>query len=331
MTVSPPGKNPLVSVVMPTYRRASMLGDVIGSVLAQTFTDWELLVVDDNGEGTVAQRDTEAVLARYGDDARILYVPHERNRGACAARNTGIIRARGTFVAFLDDDDLWSADKLERQVACFASASPDVALVYGGWRHVFEDGTVETFMPDGSAHELPQLLKRNAIGSTSLVMCRRSALLAIDGFDETLPAMQDFDLYIRLGMQHAFSYVDSVLMDHRRHDSPRITTDPEVVQRANERFHAKHRHLFEADRDVHQARLRAYAYDMLRIGQFAKARRLYRSAWHVDRRSVRTLALGLLVHEPIIEAYRAMKRLVRRSSRRTPTQRSDRVHDEHAS
>ena len=330
MTAPTPG-NALVSVVVPTYRRAGMLTEVIGSVLAQTFTDWELFVVDDNGEGSEAQKNTEAAVERYRNDARIRYIAHERNRGACAARNTGMLRARGTFVAFLDDDDVWYPEKLERQVACFGSASPEVALVYGGWRHVFEDGSAETFIPDGSAHRLPQLLKRNAIGSTSLVVCRRSALLAVDGFDETLPAMQDFDLYIRLGMRYPFSYVESVLMDHRRHGSPRITTDPQVVQRANERFHAKHRHLFEADRDVHQERLRAYAYDMLRIGQFAKARRLYWSAWHVDRRSLRTLALGLFVHEPIVEAYRVVKRLVRWTLRRHPSLPSGHAQDEHGS
>ncbi len=327
---TPAHGQPMVSVVVPTYRRAGMLTEVVGSVLAQTYEDWELLIVDDNGEGSEAQKDTEAVVERYRDDARILYVPHARNRGACAARNTGVHRARGTFVAFLDDDDVWHPEKLERQVACFASASPEAALVYGGWRHVLEDGSIQTFIPDGSAHRLPQLLKRNGIGSTSLVMCRRSALLAVDGFDETLPALQDFDLYIRLGMRYPFAYVESVLMDHRRHGSPRITTNPQVVQRANERFHEKHRHLFEADRDVHRERLRAYAYDMLRIGQFAKARRLYRSAWRVDRMGLRNLALGLFVHEPIIEAYRVVKRWVRWPSRRYGSLPSGHAQDEHA-
>jgi hypothetical protein len=123
--------------------------------------------------------------------------------------------------------------------------------------------------------------------------------------------MQDFDLFIRLGLRYPFAYVDGVLMDHRRHDSPRITTDPQVVQTANERFHAKHRQLFEADPEVHQARLRAHAYDLFRIGRFAEARRMYRSAWRVDRRSLRILALGLFVHEPLIEAYRFIKRRLR--------------------
>lgn len=329
MAAPAPGTTPLVSVIVPTYRRPGMLADVIATVMAQTFTDWELVIVDDNGAGSAAQEETEAAVRRYGTDARIHYVPHERNRGACAARNTGVHRARGTFVAFLDDDDVWHPEKLERQIACFARSGPDVALVYGGWRHVFEDGTARTFIPDGRAHRLPQLLKHNGIGSTSLVMCRRSAVLAVGGFDETLPAMQDFDLYIRLGMRYPFEYVESVLMDHRRHDSPRITNDPEAVQHANELFYAKHRRTFEADRAVHQERLRAYAYDMLRVRQFAKARRLYRSAWRVDRRSLRSLALGLFVHEPIIEAYRAVKRTLLPPSRRRAPLHADRAQDPH--
>jgi glycosyltransferase involved in cell wall biosynthesis len=324
-------KEPLVSVVVPTYQRAGMLTEVLDSVLAQTFADWELLIVDDNGEGSRAQKETAAAVERYRNDSRILYIPHERNRGACAARNTGLDRARGTFVAFLDDDDLWHPEKLERQVACFGRASPEVALVYGGWRHVREDGTVRTFIPSGSAHRLPLLLMRNAIGSTSLVMCRRSALLAVDGFDTTLPAMQDFDLYIRLGIRFPFAYVEDVLMDHRRHDRARITTDPQAVLVANERFYAKHRQLFETDRDVHRERLRAYAYDMLRIGQFAKARRLYRSAWRVDRRSLLDLALGLFVHRRMVEAYRVVKRWVRPTSLRRASLQRARGQDRHAS
>ena len=322
---------PVVSVVVPTYRRPHMLTEVIDCVRAQTFGDWELVIVDDNGLGSTAQQETEAVVERFREDARIVYVSHQRNAGACAARNTGLGRARGTFVAFLDDDDVWYPEKLERQVACFASADPSVALVYGGWRYVFEDGTVELVMPTGSEHRPPALLQRNAIGSTSLVMCRRSALLAVDGFDETLPAMQDFDLYIRLGLRYPFAFVDDVLIDYRRHAGPRITTDPQVVQSANERFHAKHRHLFEADPGVHQQRLRAYAYDMLRVGQFAKARRLYRSAWGVDRRNVHVLMLGLLVYEPLVESYRRVKRWLRPSSRRRVKLPIGRTQDRRAS
>ena len=322
---------PTVSVVVPTYQRPHMLDGVIACVVEQTFGDWELLIVDDNGEGSTAQSETEAVVDRYRSDARIVYVTHERNRGACAARNTGIDRARGTFVAFLDDDDVWHPEKLERQVACFASADPDVALVYGGWRYVFDDGTVEHVMPDGSEQRPTELLKRNGIGSTSLVMCRRSALLAIDGFDEMLPAMQDFDLFIRLGLRFPFAYVDHLLMDYRPHGGPRITTDPQAVETANERFFAKHRHLFEADPDVHHHRLRTYALDMLRAGQFAKARGLYRAAWRVQRSRVHTLVLGLIVCEPLVASYRHVKRWLRPSPQRGPSRPIGHTQDRRAS
>ena len=323
--------DPTVSVVVPTYRRPHMIDEVIACVMQQTFTDWELLIIDDNGEGSAAQTETAAVVDRYRSDARVMYVTHERNRGACAARNTGLQRAAGTFVAFLDDDDVWHPEKLERQVACFASAEPDVALVYGGWRNLFDDGTVDRIMPDGSEKSAPDLLKRNGIGSTSLVMCRRSALLAVGGFDETLPAMQDFDLYIRLGLRFPFAYVDRVLMDYRTHGGQRITTHPQAVQTANERFLAKHRHLFEADPDVHQYRLRSYALDMLRAGQFAKARSLYRAAWRVRRRHVQALVLGVVVCEPLVASYRRLKRWFRPSSRQGRSLPLGRAQDRRAS
>lgn len=322
---------PMVSVVVPTYRRPEMIDGVIACVVDQTSSDWELIIVDDNGDGSAAQIETEAVVTRYRRDARIVYVKHERNAGACAARNTGLRRARGAYVAFLDDDDVWFAEKLERQLAGFAAGDPDVALVYGGWRYVYEDGRVEVVMPDGSEQRLPELLKGNRIGSTSLVMCRRDALLAIDGFDALLPAMQDLDLYVRLRLRFPFAHVDDLLMDYRPHGGPRITTNPRAVEEANERFYAKHRHLLEGDAEVHHARLRAYALDMLRAGQFAKARRLYRTAWRLRPANVNVLLLGCFASKPLVMSFRRAKRWLRSRARPSPPPTARQTQDRRAS
>src|SRR5438132_12765470 len=108
---------PTVSVIIATHNRARLLRRAIHSVLAQTFEDWELLVVDD---GSTDNTETIAVSLQ---DLRICYLRHEVNRGLSAARNTGIRISRGEYVAFLDDDDEWLPKKLERELEVFRSSS----------------------------------------------------------------------------------------------------------------------------------------------------------------------------------------------------------------
>jgi glycosyltransferase involved in cell wall biosynthesis len=298
---------PLVSVVLPTYRRSSLLERAIDSVTRQTWTDWELLVIDDNGKGSPDQVATEAFMQRFADDARIRYLAHDRNRGGGAARNTGIRMVSGTYVAFLDDDDVWLPIKLERQVACFEASVGDVALVYGSFRRFDEHG-VRTELADGDAHTWSNLLKRNGIGGTSLVMCRRSALLEIDGFDESLPAKQDIDLYIRLAERYPFAHVTDVLHDKHLHAGDTIGKNMEATARANALFYDKHRHRFEQDKDVHHHRLRSYGHEVLRAGHMVQARAILWKAWRLRPTDVSTLGLALLSNRPVLSAYRAVRR-----------------------
>jgi Glycosyl transferase family 2 len=115
---------PLVSVIVPCYNGAHEIEQAIASVQAQTFQDWELVVVDDGSSDNLSE-----VLSRYADDGRIRLVRHAKNRGGPAARNTGIAAALGRFVAFLDSDDLWLPAKLERQVAA-VTAMPHPERVF---------------------------------------------------------------------------------------------------------------------------------------------------------------------------------------------------------
>ena len=109
-------KNPLVSVVIPTYNRAWVIKEAVDSVLAQDYKDFELIIVDDGSTDN-----TSDVLASYGEDVRVLF---QENRGVSAARNRGVAEASGHFVAFLDSDDLWLPKKLSIQVEFF-SKTPD--------------------------------------------------------------------------------------------------------------------------------------------------------------------------------------------------------------
>ena len=120
---------PRVSIIMPTYNRGLMLSRAMESALSQTYSDYELIVVDDGSSEDVA-----SVVSRFADP-RITYFRHETNLGQSSAINTGLDLSRGEFIAFLDDDDLWLPFKLEKQVGLLDSSPNEVAMIYA-WLEV---------------------------------------------------------------------------------------------------------------------------------------------------------------------------------------------------
>jgi glycosyltransferase involved in cell wall biosynthesis len=190
--VSGPAR-PAVTAIIPTFNRASIIGRAIRSVLAQTCQDWELIVVDD------CSTDGTEQAVRSFSDQRIKYVRHDRNRRPAAARNTGIRCARGEFVAFLDDDDEWLPEKLERELEVFRKSDPEVGLVYSGKIILDERGKVlGVRVPTKSGWVHDALLDLDFIGSPSGVMVKRQVLNQVAGFDETFLNCEDYELWLRV-------------------------------------------------------------------------------------------------------------------------------------
>ena len=185
---------PRISVVIPTRNRAELLPRAVGSVLAQTWTDFELLIVDDHSTD-----ETPAVTARFAD-GRIRSFRHERNSGQSKALNTGIEHARGEYVAFLDDDDEWLPGKLAAQVALLDAAPPAVGLVYC-WREELDETTgrrigTTRFTMRGDIFEHALALHLPVSPSSWLV--RRSTARSVGGFDEALRRAKDVDFMSRI-------------------------------------------------------------------------------------------------------------------------------------
>lgn len=218
---------PRVSVVIPTYNRAALAPRAIESVLRQTFRDLEVIVVDD-----ASPDDTRTAVERFADP-RVRYVGLAKNKGQWHAENVGIARARGEWVAFLDDDDEWLPEKLEKQIArADAAGDPRVGVVYSGTlmygkQGLQTPGPLEP-LPEGDVRV--QLLSPMMPSTPSVYMVRRGALLAVGGFDESLAGAQDRDLWIRLSMaSHPFAAVQERLAiyhtdnaDRQTHDAVRI-------------------------------------------------------------------------------------------------------------
>lgn len=226
---------PRVSVIIPTYNRADKLPRSIDSVLDQTLEDFELLVVDDGSTD-----ETEAVVTGY-DDPRVKYVPHEENQGASAARNTGIDRAEGDYVALLDSDDEFTPRKLEKQVELLESRSDEWVAAYCGVEIVFESDEQPSPLKqwlvefvasgremggtEGGAELIGEVLAdrlHTSAGSTLLVT--REVAQAIGGFDETFDWFQDPEFLIRVLERGKLGYVDAPLVKRYASDNPPADT-----------------------------------------------------------------------------------------------------------
>lgn len=196
----------MISVIIPTHNRVDLLARSIRSVLNQTYPDLECIVVDD-----ASTDDSEIVIAQFDDD-RLVYLQHENSRGASAARNTGIAHAQGELIAFLDDDDEWLPDKLEKQVRLLANATSRVGMVYC-WLDYYEgDQIVEQYHPEYRGYIFPDVLDRQRIGNSSTLLVRSSVLDEIGGFDDELPRGNDGDFIRRVAREYWVDYVPEVLV-----------------------------------------------------------------------------------------------------------------------
>jgi len=198
---------PLVSVILPTYNRAWIVNNAIDSVLGQDFSDFELIVVDDGSTD-----DTPALLQSYGARLRAI---RQENRGVSAARNAGIRAARGSLIALLDSDDEWLPGKLIAQVAYFEDDSE--ALICQTEEIWIRNGVR---VNPGKRHrkEGGMIFERSlglCLVSPSAVMMRRSLLDEVGLFDESLPACEDYDLWLRIAWKHPIGLIDRPLIIKR--------------------------------------------------------------------------------------------------------------------
>lgn len=201
-----------VSVIIPTYNRGNMIADAINSVLEQTYKDCEVIVIDDGSTDN-----TKEIISRYGDKVRYFY---QQRGGAGSARNYGVSVSQGTYLAFLDSDDIWMKNKLEMQMEIIKN-NPELILVYSDCI-VTKNGTLVAYYSNwfkpklGSVYE--DLIKGPFIPNLTVVV-KKSIVLQVGGFDERLKMSQDYDLYLRVCMKGPVGYVSDQLAEYRLHES----------------------------------------------------------------------------------------------------------------
>ncbi len=205
--------HPVVSVVIPTYNHAEYVLDTLASVFGQTFTDYEIIVVNDGSPD-----DTTARLRPLAEAGRVRYF-EQANAGQAVARNRGFAEARGEFIAFLDDDDLWPPDKLAWQVAAMRE-HPEWAMLSGLSGLLGADGVpAESHRADDVLVLQPteEMFEGSGIHSPGQVLIRRDALAAVGGFDPKLWGSDDMDLWIRLSAQGVAAQIRRTALYYRVH------------------------------------------------------------------------------------------------------------------
>lgn len=273
----------LVTAIITTYKREpDIVERALKSILMQTYDNLEIFVVDDSPVDYVFRDEVAAMVNQYRDRG-VFYIPHERNMGACAARNTGLEVAKGTYIGYLDDDDEWMPEKIERQVAVFENNDASLGMVYNCYM-VLDENTGETRLQKRKGYRgniLPELLNEgNIIGGTSIPLMRTSVLRGIGGFDPSLEAAQDYDVWVRIAENNTIEFIDDYLNRYYVHKGEQITSNPHKRLSARLRIAQKYAHyLAENDRMCWRLNL-DIAWIYADLGQKKKALQLWgRYVW----------------------------------------------------
>jgi len=257
----------LVSVILPTYNRKDLIGKSIQSVLAQSFDKFELIVVDD------ASTDSTEEVVKGFSDPRVVYLKHLENKGGAAARNTGINTAKGEFIAFQDSDDIWLPEKLAKQMAVFEDSPAEVGVVYcecSRWEGSQERQLPGNHLKTKNGNLYSVLLLGNFITLPSIVF-KKVCLEKVGSFDETLPRLQDWELFLRISKYFEFRYVPEPLVQSFFTEGS-ISSKPEALIEAVELILRKNLQEFKKQPPIYSGQLLGLSNLYRQAGDIKKSR-----------------------------------------------------------
>ena len=254
----------MISVIITTYKREMpILERAINTVYAQTLQDIELIVVNDYPEYDSQIRE---FLKEYAD---IIYISHNERQGACKSRNDGLLASSGEFIAFLDDDDEWKSNKLETQLKCIGMSDSDFIYCNGIIQNDKNGMTTEmNFIHDClDKNYIKELLKGNYMGGCSFPLIKRSVLIALEGFDTSMPSSQDYELWIRIAKDYKIAYINEPLVIYHVGNEA-ITSNPKKRIEGFCKLYQKHRKLYAEYPKESLAFLKTVIWTAINTGRF---------------------------------------------------------------
>lgn len=303
-----------VSVIIPTYNRADLLPRAIGSVVNQTFGDFELIVVDDGS--TDSTREVVGNFCRA--DSRIRYIHQENSGSPAAPRNVGIQQATGRYIAFLDHDDEWLPTKIEKQRSLFINAPADVGFI--GCNILIVDSVagevlrihdLNDYMGEGF---VKGVLGYNFVLTASAVIARKEVFRTVGGFDNALKIGDDLDMWLRISDKFGFDFVRDALVKYYVHkgNASRSQDFAEATFEL-EKIFVKHRSIYERYPDVYRRILRQLGSKFCSLGEAKRGRGYYTELIRSGGGSAETLLLYLSSFVLGKEVYRFVNEHKRKS------------------
>lgn len=235
----------MITVITPTYKRHQYLKNAVESVLAQTFTDFEHIIVDDNPADSEERKLTEEVMREF-TDPRVHYLQNEKNMGGAAARNVGIFKAKGEYIAFLDDDDMYLPDRLEVQYKKMVENDWDVSVMDGAtYNFVTGEKVAERHQRLRNGMTKEELIRSHLlyhISGTNTFMYKTSFLRSIGGFMD-VPSCQEYMLMQKtLDANPKFGYIPEIHIKNFMHPGEQLSTGPKKLKGQMTLYESKKQH-----------------------------------------------------------------------------------------
>ena len=270
----------VLAAITTCKRPPEMVERAVKSVVAQTYTDWELVVVDDSPSDYEFRDDVRKMVEGWREkDLRIRYVPHDKNYGAQKARNTALKIALDEgyeFIAFLDDDDEWLPGKLEKQLRRFKECNENTALVY--CNGIVCDEKYKTrydpLIIEGNVYS--EILIHDVIGTFTNPLIHTECLQNIGGMDEDLPGKQDYDTWLRIAERYEIACINEVLyMKHNETHGEQISQNADKYLEAIGKIFRKHESYLNQHKDICRVFLKIYMNSCIRAGEYKKCLSLW--------------------------------------------------------
>lgn len=224
----------LVTAIITTYKREwKYVARAINSIINQTYKNIEILLIDDNENGSEYSRNIARGIQCLKD--KVHYIKQNGNKGACAARNLGLWNANGYFLAYLDDDDEWLPKKIEKQVEAYKKISDvKIGMISCDGYKIDENYTPSRKRPYNyfGKNRIPRIitfehmLEADYVGTTSQPLIVTSIIRSVGGFNEKLPARQDYEMWLRISKENDILFIEDQLFNHYIHKGEQISKDP---------------------------------------------------------------------------------------------------------